>query len=308
MSTSLRVLTYNVQMRSWAMEVGAQGSLTPYTSVEERAKTIAKRILGSPQQYDVVCLQEVFDEDGRAILADALGDAYPHRIEKSDADGLAVVSEAAFGVAAISATIPGGAALRDDRQRCRRADRGAFSTFEDSGLMLFSKLPFDELVVPQDFHDAAAANGVTLPLRSRSPHSRSTRRHPAATPSPPRASFTSGLKREGGVLHMLTSHTQADSTDGVEAHKGTRRAQLEQAYDLLAKMGVNVHEAEVLFCGDLNVDGMKHPAGYRQEWTELFDTPGSHYTDDLLDAWTREQCPGDPGPGMHRCCAISIAE
>ena len=296
MTTSLRVLTYNVQMRSWAMEVGAQGSLTPYTSVEERARTIAKRILASPQQYDVVCLQEVFDEDGRAILADALGDAYPHRIEKSDADGLAVVSEAAFGVAAISATIPGGAALGIVAGVVGLV-AGAFSTFEDSGLMLFSKLPFDELVVPQDFQDAAAANGVTLPPKIPVTAFEVYKESSGGDAFAAKGILYVRLQREGGVLHMLTSHTQADSTDGVEAHKGTRRAQLEQAYDLLAKMGVNVHEAEVLFCGDLNVDGMKHPAGYRQEWTELFDTSGSHYTDDLLDAWTREQCPGDPGPG-----------
>jgi hypothetical protein len=111
MTTSLRVLTYNVQMRSWGMEVGAQHSLTPYTSVEERAKTIAARILASPQQYDVVCLQEVFDEDGRDVLFEALHVAYPHCIKKSDADGISVVTEIAFGVAAFSATIPGGAAL-----------------------------------------------------------------------------------------------------------------------------------------------------------------------------------------------------
>lgn len=68
MTTSLRVLTYNVQLRSWGMEAGAQGTLTPYTSVEARAKIIAQRILKSPQQYDVLCFQEVFDGDGRDIL------------------------------------------------------------------------------------------------------------------------------------------------------------------------------------------------------------------------------------------------
>ena len=131
MGTSLRVLTYNVQMRSWAMEVGAQGSLTPYTSVEERAKTIAKRILGSPQQYDVVCLQEVFDEDGRAILADALGDAYPHRIEKSDADGLAVVSEAALCRGD----------QRDDPRRRGTGDRGRRSRADRRGVQHLRGFP-----------------------------------------------------------------------------------------------------------------------------------------------------------------------
>ena len=53
MSASIRVLTYNVQMRSWAMEAGAQGSLTPYENVEDRAKLISKRVLGSEWDYDV---------------------------------------------------------------------------------------------------------------------------------------------------------------------------------------------------------------------------------------------------------------
>ena len=50
----LRVLTYNVQFRSWGMELGAQGSLTPYTSVEERAKQICERILTRPEPWDVL--------------------------------------------------------------------------------------------------------------------------------------------------------------------------------------------------------------------------------------------------------------
>lgn len=296
MTSSLRVLTYNVQMRSWAMEVGAQGSLTPFTSVEERAKTIAKRVLDSPQQYDVLCLQEVFDEDGREVLVDALRDAYPHRIEESDADGMAVVSEAAFGVAAISATIPGGAALAIVAGVIG-AIAAAFSTFEDSGLMLFSKLPFDTIPVPQDFRDQLAAQGINLPPAIPATAFEVYKDSAGEDAFAAKGVLYARLLRDGRSLHLLTSHTQADSTAEVEGHKGTRRAQFEQAFDLLTRMAVNVRDAEVLFCGDLNVDGMKHPSGFRQEWTELFDTPGSHFTDDLLDAWTREQCPGDPGPG-----------
>jgi hypothetical protein len=50
------------------MELGAQGSLTPYTSVEERAKQICERILTRPEPWDVLCFYEVFDEDGRDVL------------------------------------------------------------------------------------------------------------------------------------------------------------------------------------------------------------------------------------------------
>jgi endonuclease/exonuclease/phosphatase family metal-dependent hydrolase len=297
MTTSLRVLTYNVQMRSWAMEAGAQGSLTPVTSVESRAKTIAARILASPQQYDVVCLQEVFDEDGRDILEDELSAAYPHYIKKSDGKGMSVVTGPAFGVAGISALVPGGAAVAAVAGVIGLISL-AFSTFEDSGLMLFSKLPFDTMALDPAFLEKLAENGVNLP------------------PTLPATAFkvfsdTAGedgfaakgvlyarlLRPDRRPLHLLTSHTQADSTAEVGAHNGTRRKQFEQAFNLLGDMGVNVREAEVLFCGDLNIDGRKHKDGYHQEWRDMFDAPGTHFTDQLLDAWTREQCPGDPGAG-----------
>jgi endonuclease/exonuclease/phosphatase family metal-dependent hydrolase len=297
MTTSLRVLTYNVQMRSWGMEVGAQGSLTPITSAKDRAKIIAKRILDSPQQYDILCFQEVFDEDGRDVLFEALHSAYPHCIKKSDGEGLSVVSEVAFGVAAISATIPGGAALAVVAGVIGAIGL-AFSTFEDSGLMLFSKLPFEMIPIPEDFRNKLDAQGLhlppSIPASTFEVYSESAGEDAFAAKG---VLYARLLRPDGRPLHLLTSHTQADSTADVEAHKGTRRQQFEQAFNLLARMAGDVRESEVLFCGDLNVDGMKHAAGYRQEWSDRFDTPGSHYTDELLDAWTREQCPGDPGPG-----------
>ena len=86
MTRRLRVLTYNVQMRSWGMEVGAQGSLTPVTSVEKRANAIADRILAATEPWDVLCFNEVFDEDGREILEHRLRAAYPNYVLKADAD------------------------------------------------------------------------------------------------------------------------------------------------------------------------------------------------------------------------------
>jgi len=299
MTTSLRVLTYNVQMRSWGMEVGAQGSLTPYTSVEDRARIIAKRILNSPQQYDVLCFQEVFDEDGRDVLVEALGHAYPHYIKKLDGDGLSVVSAGGFGVAAVSATIPGGAALSVVSGVIGLIGL-AFSTFEDSGLMLFSKLPFGRIPVSQQFRDALEEHGISLPSSLPTTAFEVYEDSGGEDAFAAKGILYAQLLAETGPVHLLVSHTQADSTrdfDAGKGHPGTRRKQLEQAFELLIKMAGSARESEVLFCGDLNVDGMKHPSGFRQEWIDLFDTPGSHFTDDLVDAWTRDQCPGDPGPG-----------
>jgi hypothetical protein len=66
----LRIVTLNTQCRSWGMEAGAQKDLTPKVNAEDRARLISKRILDSPQQYDVACLNEVFNDDARdAFLA-----------------------------------------------------------------------------------------------------------------------------------------------------------------------------------------------------------------------------------------------
>jgi len=301
MTSSLRVLTYNVQMRSWGMEVGAQKSLTPYTSVEDRAKAISKRILDGVQQYDIVCLQEVFDEDGRGVFKEALSAAYPHNILKSDRDGMLVVSAGAAGVAAVAATIPGGAAVAVIAGVVGLIAAN-FSKFEDSGLMLFSKLPFARLPVSQEFRDAAAANtGINLPASLPLTVFEEYEEAGGEDKFAAKGVLYAHLMHDTGPIHLMVTHTQADATGDPAANLGhpvTRQKQLQQAYDLLSRMtGDTVRESEVLFCGDFNVDGMKHPAGYFREWTQLFDTPGGHYTDDLIDSWTREQCPGDPGPG-----------
>lgn len=293
MTTSLRVLTYNVQMRSWGMEVGAQGSLTPYTSVEERAKTIAQRILGSPQDYDVLCLQEVFDEDGREILADELAAKYPYRVEKSDEGGLTYGVPGAIAGSVLTVAVPGAVWLAEVF--------GGLSVpsllsvkFEDSGLMLFSRHPFEQIPTPPAV--AQWTGTPTVPAVAFAPYVVSTSDDAAAAKGILYARLVLPGDRR---LHLLTSHTQADSTMDVEGHKTVRRAQFQQAYELLAAMAGDVRESEILFVGDLNVDGMCHrDTGYRVEWQELFDSLGaSHYTDELLDAWVREQCPGDPGPG-----------
>ena len=86
MTRRLRVLTYNVQMRSWGMEVGAQDSLTPVTSVEKRANAIASRILAATEPWDLLCFNEVFDEDGLEILDAGSARPSPTYALNADAD------------------------------------------------------------------------------------------------------------------------------------------------------------------------------------------------------------------------------
>jgi len=88
-------------------------------SDEDRALEIAAGILRA--NIDVVALNEVFDEDARDALHDALSPHFPHVVKKVDR--------------ALSFEVGSG------------GDSGPISVFnvQDSGLMLFSKFPFEPL-------------------------------------------------------------------------------------------------------------------------------------------------------------------
>jgi hypothetical protein len=90
MSDSLRILTYNTQLRSWAMEVGADGWIIPSKTAEERAKLIAQNVLTSVHDYDIVCFNEVFDEDARDVFISELLIRYPYAVTKADVSGVEV--------------------------------------------------------------------------------------------------------------------------------------------------------------------------------------------------------------------------
>lgn len=299
----LRIVTINTQCRSWGMEAGAQKSLTPYTSTEKRARLISKRILDSPQQYDVVCLNEVFDEDARDAFEDALLPSYPHAVLKADAgspaDGVlklaaaAVVSRvpvvgwlAAFGL--------GAWALPD------------LKAWEDSGLMLFSRFPFATTPPPAGFEDLHIG---PFPVVAYAPYAASADLDSFAAKG---VVYAKLLPPGGGPLHLLMSHTQADPTAKIGEFSGIRAQQFDQVAELArAMIGDPPFAEEVLFCGDLNVNGMRDASGERPEWQALFNTPGSFLTTDLQDVWVHEQRPQDlenpgtplsiedPGPTTH---------
>jgi endonuclease/exonuclease/phosphatase family metal-dependent hydrolase len=73
--TRLGVLSYNVKMLPGPFGGGAEDL--------GRAQRIAHAIATTRPAWDVVCLQEVFDEDARDLFARALADTYPYRITRA---------------------------------------------------------------------------------------------------------------------------------------------------------------------------------------------------------------------------------
>ncbi|MCB8823321.1 endonuclease/exonuclease/phosphatase family protein [Microvirga rosea] len=297
--SSLRVLTYNTQMRSWGLEALAQRTFPPTTNTEERAKTISQRIKDSPRSWDIVCLQEVFDEDAREVFKSELGGEFPHIVIKADQDELALQALITGGAAwlLVVPTMPllwglgvitAGVAL-------------LLSTkFEDSGLMIFSRLPFQTTPIPETLEPhfdaamrAAFPNGI--PKVAFVPYEE------AAFPDDLscKGALYAGFFHDGNrPIHIVTTHTQAAPHDDPEKFKEIRKSQLQQVFNLISSQVDGFPgRAEVILCGDINIDGMQHTGGPRSEWKERFATSGSSFTDELWDMWHREQCPGDPSSG-----------
>lgn len=146
MSHSMRILTYNTQMRSALMEMGFPPSIPPVYSAPQRAEQIAKAILNSAQEIDVVCLNEVFDEPSREILSARLRSEFPHQVKKVDTFHTSVVTtgiaddilekvwELTFGPVEDLAGL-------------------ALLKAEDSGLFLASRFPFATVPPPPEVED-----------------------------------------------------------------------------------------------------------------------------------------------------------
>ncbi len=211
MSSSLRILTMNTQLRSYGMEALAQGNPDPNTSTEERAVIISKRILQSPQDYDVICLNEVFDEDARPIFEDLLLPKYPNAVMKADLLKLDVRQNkpSPFDVLPLPPA-PWSLGIGFDPVKIFELLAGKL---EDSGLMLFSRLPFVQATpVPSDLIDVLASIGFGQPPGV-----------PIVLFIPyPDSDFDDSLASKGviyarlrspdeTILHLLMSHTQADA-------------------------------------------------------------------------------------------------
>lgn len=298
MSKSLRILTYNTQLRSWAMEVGADTSFPPSETAEERAKLIAGNVLASRHDYDVVCFNEVFDEDAREILISALLPRFPFAITKADVGGV----EVAWPGKPILPLNP--VALLLDASGL--SFLGSWLTLgtpklEDSGVMLFSRWPFALKSITEAMSDLLDPRALSELTPLGMPHVGFT---------PYRASSGNDAWSAKGVVyarierdddhtyHVFASHTQADDKRLGE-NTPDREAQMAEAAQFIEKcVGPPPFDQEVFFLGDLNINGGQSLVpinGNTQEWHDRFDTPGGLLSDHMMDAWGRVQCAGAPG-------------
>jgi hypothetical protein len=292
---SLRLLTWNTQLRSWAMEVGASPGFTipPVDTAEERAAMIGDAIAGSPFDYDIVALCEVFDEDARKILRKRMSPRFPFLITKADYDHLRVDngtgSTQNLGLLGLWHLVG------------LPVETSSSYRLEDSGLMLFSRWPFATMSTAGLDPGVAALLQLegfpippTIPVVNFLPYDDTEGNDGDAC----KGVLYMRVQRDAArTYHVFSSHTQAD-TDFLEEHKGARAKQLAlvERFIKTCTGGVVPFADEVFFMGDLNVFG-EQAATARDgfEWRTYFESLGRLMSDFAVDLWGRRQCVGAPG-------------
>jgi endonuclease/exonuclease/phosphatase family metal-dependent hydrolase len=296
---SLRMVTYNVQALPSTFNPG---------TVAWKHEAIVEEILKSG--YDVVALNEVFDEDMRKIYAQGLKNAFPHHILKISGDG----------------TFPN----------------------EDSGLMLFSRWKFLPLPNPtyasipapsEWLYSGGWAEG--LPLNGVICQASDCSRVAAIEfddceeddcwAEKGAAMVRLENPETGDVANVVVTHLQASYPPGtypseLEAVSDaqeeflTRREQLEDiAFMIYGTVGVpNLSNSEPIFIlGDLNVDGdltnwmltwnqvnLENLLEWDARWgaepnfTDMA-LPGFPFTN-FEDGWALENAPPDPSGHFDR--------
>jgi endonuclease/exonuclease/phosphatase family metal-dependent hydrolase len=299
MSDSLRILTLNTQLRSYGMEALAQLNPFPNSSTEERAATISERILRSPEDYDVICLNEVFDEDARDVFQQRLLPKYGNAVLKADLVKLDVRQNMPFPFNHLPLPPgPWSAGLGFDLIDLFTLAAGKL---EDSGLMLFSRLPFAQGSATGDLLSLLSGLGLagilTVPTVLFCPYPDSNFDDSLAA----KGVLYARLMRGSKPLHLLMSHTQAASAEDDMEHRDTREKQFEVAQRVLEEMtGGPPYNEEVVFCGDFNVNGFaRFGTKANDEAIALFADEFSPWRRHMTDAWWWDQCPGEPALANH---------
>jgi hypothetical protein len=249
---------------------------------EDAAAMISARVLAS--RYDFIAFQEVWDEDAKRHngypkgFYDKLHSTYPYFVQYLNPDP-------------------------------------DISIHEDSGLMFFSRFPFqdlphdDYLIDPGDCKSSDCDKVAFYEFDS-------------ADDSDCLAEKGAALVRlahpqSHRIYNVVFTHLQApyydDDPDDMRATYDTRGEQFDEIETLLTTTldPLSFQTEEIYFMGDLNVDGdladtnMGAPpvkpsapdmfVHNLYEWARQFDHPGAFFTDSMKDMWAFETSPDDRG-------------
>ena len=245
---------------------------------ETRSAKIAARILAST--YDIIALNEVFDEEARETFISKLKGTFPHYVSY----------------------------LGDDAVGS-----------QDSGLMLFSRFPFEPLPVATykaESDDVDARNGAMGDWKDVAFIEYDADVFPDNWAAKGIAFVRIKNTNTNRIYNIAFTHMQAsypEDEDDLSEWKEPIDARGKQLNDVqkiiqgTLTSGQFMREATFLL-GDLNIDGDLADANLGgnawgqpnlYEWVERFNTPGRFFSTSMIDAWAFEQSPDDRGLTNH---------
>ncbi|NOT88788.1 MAG: hypothetical protein HOP03_11460 [Lysobacter sp.] len=262
----LRVLTYNVQCRP----------IVDNVDNGVRAEEIARRIVASHWDFDIVCLNEVFADTAREKFVAGLKTKYPHYVES-------IGGERGFASSLADTDSAGFVALSVGLRVLTLGLIDVFGTSQDSGLMLFSRFPFDRKPNPDDA-------ATTLPALNWKPYSQRTNDDALSE----KGALAIRLLLPSGDKYVVSAtHMQASDKDDDE-DSGIRLSQFEEAWgNLQPLLSEGGSQYDFVHCGDVNVDGamtLPNAGDAGTEWKARFSQPMSGPAD-YWDAVAFEQSP-----------------
>ncbi len=262
---SFRIATFNTHLISPIFNK----DLFDSGHADADAHTVANAIAWDAQHlhsFDVIVLNEVWDEDAEDILETTLAPIFPYYVKKMEApDGTTAHAQVSGGTIQVP-------------------------ILEDSGMMLFSKLPFDTFkvgtpskVVDRTFHwfdtcsgvDAAAAKGVGAVV----------------------------LYHKQADRHYLVAFTHLQ--DGDAEVRSSQMSEIQGFIASLRSLNPEVRRGETFLLGDLNIQGVNmlekaDPTWTaadekQQEWVNQFLKPQSYFFFPLYDGWSWTTSATDSG-------------
>lgn len=292
---TVRVATFNAYLLSPIFKCAnpnfADCLLQIGGQTEKQAEHLADTILKDTDRFDIIAINEAWDEDAKRILVDKLSPVYPNYVQKIDAALLKVRPDE---LKQALTDLDPAAAVAIYGQPIIKIDG------EDSGLMFFAKKDFKFLPLPDDSFKWGSGDGETLKATT------------------DEVGFTlydhcggvDCLSAKGAAIVRLRhlpsdsdytvvfTHMQADYFDKTpyERHADAREAQFAQVRKLIEDTLSPLTPAQrkrerVLMMGDLNVP-LFHPPS--SEWGDRFATAGNYWTDFHYDSWAATNAK-DPG-------------
>lgn len=291
---SVRVATFNAYLLSPFFKCFnpnfADCLLQIEGETEAWANHLADTILTDPDRFDVIAINEAWDEDAKSILVRRLRPVFPNFVRKVDADLIQIRGQSLIDILtgqpqAVVDAIFGGAPV-------------AKINGEDSGLMLFANAKFRFVALPNPAVRWGAGSSESLEASTSEVAFTLFESCGSSDCFSAKGAALVRLRHvpTGRIWNVVFTHMQADYPDDNEFFAAERRSQFRQIEKLvratLEPLADRERSERVILMGDLNVAPLTTG---QAEWSDRFATAGSFFTRPLYDAWARTTSPLDRG-------------